>query len=467
MFKPFGMPKSLLTVFFLLIFVLKGFSQTGDSVWSVSLGTSIIDVYPTGSNENSPFGAQGELFESFFNVNEHWNFGGPSLSVSRFLGFGLSLGIKFAFNTINKVENSPSANYAYYNADGFVKWSPLKTSLKPFLSGGYGYSSIDIQPNTNELFLSKNVAKTFFGGFGLLYSVSDQVDFSVQSTYRRTSELFGTNHFEHLVSAHYNVGLLDADGDGISDKKDECPDVPGLKEFNGCPDTDEDGIMDKEDDCPEVPGLAEFNGCQDTDGDGVRDPDDACPEIPGDPALQGCLDSDNDGLIDPEDECPNEAGPDENMGCPWADSDGDGVTDNEDQCKDQAGPASNNGCPEISSEVLDQLNKIGSKINFSAESAALIGKKTFATLNEIFLILKENPDGILIIEGYASSDGSEEYNQDLSIKRAESVRNYLISQGIPEERLIASGFGENDPIADNNTEQGRASNRRVQFKVKP
>lgn len=460
------MPKSLLITSFFLVFILKSYSQTEDNPWSVSLGTSIIDVYPTGLNETSPFGTQGDLFESFFNVSDHWNIGGPSLSASRFLAYGFSLGIKFSFNTINKVEGSPTANYAYYNADGFLKWSPLNTTIKPFLSGGYGYSSIDIQPNTSEFFLSKNVAKTLFGGLGILYSVSDQVDFSAQFTYRSTGELYGTDHFEHLISVHYNFGLSDADGDGIPDKKDDCPDVPGLKEFNGCPDTDEDGIMDKEDDCPEVPGLEKFKGCPDTDADGVRDPDDVCPEIPGDPALQGCLDSDKDGLIDPEDECPNEAGAKENNGCPWDDTDGDGVPDNEDQCKDQAGTASNNGCPEISNEVLDQLNKIGPNINFIVDSAALIGKKTFSTLDEITLILKANPEGLLNIEGYASSDGSEEYNHDLSLKRAESVRNYLIRQGIPEERMIASGFGENEPIADNDTERGRAVNRRVQFKAK-
>jgi len=461
------MPKSL-RLFILLGFIsfTSSFSQTEDNPWSVSLGTSMLDVYPTGLNENSPFGKQGALFESFFNIKDHWNIGGPNLSASRFIGYGFSLGVKFSFNTIDKVEGSPEIKYAYYNADGFLKWSPLKTIIKPFLSGGYGYSNIDIQPNNSDLFLSKNVAKTLFGGLGLLYSISDKVDFSVQSTFRNTSETYGTDHFEHIVSAHYNFGSLDSDGDGIPDKKDDCPDVPGLKEFNGCPDTDGDGIIDSLDNCPEVPGTEALKGCPDTDGDGVPDPDDVCPEVAGPPALRGCPDSDKDGVIDPEDECPKVVGPKDNKGCPWPDADGDGVPDAQDDCINEAGSSSNNGCPEIASEVLDQLNKIGSNIWFIVDSDRLIGRKTFATLNEIVLILRANPNGIVNIEGYASSEGTEEYNQQLSLRRAESVRRYLIRKGIVAERIIASGFGENEPIADNATPKGRAENRRVQFKAK-
>ncbi len=461
------MPKSLrfFTLLFSL-FIIHVHAQTEDNPWSVSLGTSMIDVYPTGLNQTSPFGAQGKLFESFFNISDHWSIGGPSLSASRFLGHGFSLGVRYSFNTIKKVEGSPTADYAYYNVDGFLKWSPFRSVIKPFLTGGYGYSSIDLKSNTNKLFLSKNVAKTLSGGVGLLYSAGKQIDFSFQSVFRSTGERFGTDHFEHLISIHYNFGRLDTDGDGVPDKKDECPEVPGLKEFNGCPDTDGDGIIDKEDDCPEIAGLEQYNGCPDTDGDGVRDPDDTCPNTAGDPALQGCLDTDNDGVIDPEDECSEVAGPKENGGCPWPDTDNDGVPDHQDQCKDQAGTIENNGCPEISTEVIDQLNKVGSDIYFIIDSASLIGKKTFATLDKIALILKDHPEGVLNIEGYASSEGTEEYNQELSLRRAESVRNYLIQKGIPETRMMAKGYGEKMPIADNATSKGRAVNRRVQFKAK-
>ena len=455
--------KSIFVFFFASSFL---FSQTSDKPWSISLGTNILDVYPTGLNETSPFGSQGEFLESFFNVGDHWNIGGPTISISRFVAVGFSVGLKYSLNNITKVEGIPSADYSYYNADAFLKWVPLRSKFRPFLVGGYGFSNIDIQPNNNQFFLSKNVARTLFAGFGLAYGLGDRFDISFQSAFRSTEESFGTDHFEHLFSFHYNFGSADMDGDGISDKKDECPEVPGLKEFNGCPDTDEDGIIDKEDKCPEVAGLAEYKGCTDSDGDGVADPDDVCPDIAGSPELNGCLDSDGDSVMDPEDECPNEMGPEENKGCPLPDTDDDGVPDLEDKCKDQPGPASNNGCPEISTEIIDEINKIAPNIYFVADSDALIGKKTFVTLNEIIEILKTNPVGILNIEGYASSDGSEEYNKDLSLRRAASVRNYLIQQGVPEDRIIASGFGENKPSGDNETVEGRTENRRVQFKAK-
>jgi outer membrane protein OmpA-like peptidoglycan-associated protein len=138
-------------------------------------------------------------------------------------------------------------------------------------------------------------------------------------------------------------GCPDTDGDGILDVNDECPTVPGDSIFNGCPDTDKDGIQDALDDCPEVPGDSIFNGCPDTDKDGVMDKDDLCPEVPGDSIFKGCPDRDKDGTQDSEDDCPDLPGPKETKGCP--DTDGDGIFDNEDKCIDQPGTRENQGCP--------------------------------------------------------------------------------------------------------------------------
>jgi outer membrane protein OmpA-like peptidoglycan-associated protein len=140
-------------------------------------------------------------------------------------------------------------------------------------------------------------------------------------------------------------GCPDRDGDGIPDKDDECPDEPGLKEFNGCPDTDGDGIPDKEDECPNEAGTEAFNGCPDRDGDGIPDHKDACPDAPGPVEYDGCPDTDGDGVLDFLDECPEIPGPSENNGCPWPDTDGDGVLDKDDKCPNIAGPAKNEGCP--------------------------------------------------------------------------------------------------------------------------
>jgi hypothetical protein len=123
-----------------------------------------------------------------------------------------------------------------------------------------------------------------------------------------------------------NCSLLrgDKDKDGISNKKDRCPDVAGIKELYGCPDIDGDGITDSEDECPDTPGSQILGGCPDGDGDGIPDKDDQCPEL---------------------------AGPIENYGCPWLDTDGDDVLDKDDRCPDLKGTAANNGCPEITESM--------------------------------------------------------------------------------------------------------------------
>jgi outer membrane protein OmpA-like peptidoglycan-associated protein len=140
-------------------------------------------------------------------------------------------------------------------------------------------------------------------------------------------------------------GCPDRDGDGIPDKDDECPDEAGLKEFRGCPDTDGDGIPDKDDECPDEAGPVEFNGCPDRDGDGIPDHKDACPDAPGPIEYDGCPDTDGDGVLDYLDECPEIPGPVENNGCPWPDTDGDGVLDKDDKCPNIPGPKENDGCP--------------------------------------------------------------------------------------------------------------------------
>jgi hypothetical protein len=143
-----------------------------------------------------------------------------------------------------------------------------------------------------------------------------------------------------------NKGCPDKDEDSIVDMDDACPEVKGIAALKGCPDTDEDGITDADDACPEVKGIAAFKGCPDTDNDGITDKEDDCPEVKGISALKGCPDTDNDGVADKNDKCPNEAGLVSNGGCPIVDTDKDGVPDEEDKCPTVKGIAANKGCPE-------------------------------------------------------------------------------------------------------------------------
>ena len=152
-------------------------------------------------------------------------------------------------------------------------------------------------------------------------------------------------------------GCPDTDGDGIKDSEDKCPTEKGKKETNGCPDKDADGIIDAEDKCPDVAGIKAFEGCPDTDEDGIPDSEDKCPTEVGSKEMEGCPDTDADGLPDHIDACPMEAGDMENNGCPWGDRDNDGVKDNKDKCPNTPGLIENQGCPNEDSDNDGVPNK--------------------------------------------------------------------------------------------------------------
>ena len=164
-----------------------------------------------------------------------------------------------------------------------------------------------------ELILSSfnaasSATDTYFAGAGVSVKLGDRFSAFVETSYRSSLDNPEGNLLQSTLGVSFGLGSGDADKDGISDKKDKCPDVPGLKEFEGCPDTDADGIPDNLDGCPEEAGPEENNGCPDTDGDGVLDKDDACVDVAGLVELNGCPDTDADGIMDSEDECPEEAG---------------------------------------------------------------------------------------------------------------------------------------------------------------
>ena len=278
------------------------------------------------------------------------------------------------------------------------------------------------------------------------------------------------------------MGCPDADGDGVADKDDVCPQNAGT--LNGCPDGDGDGVADKDDDCPTVAGN--LGGCPDADGDGVRDQDDDCPSVAG--TVGGCPDSDGDGFIDKNDACPNTPGTD--GGCPSdPDSDGDGLVDSKDACPNT--PGSVNGCPDGDKDGVadanDKCPTLGGNVNpdgcpvvparvTSLFSRALQGiqfetssnrirSSSRSILNEVVQVMRENPSYKLTVAGHTDSVGSSASNQTLSQRRADAVKKYLTDAGIPSSSIVSVGYGEDRPVADNNTSTGRRQNRRVELSV--
>jgi outer membrane protein OmpA-like peptidoglycan-associated protein len=288
-------------------------------------------------------------------------------------------------------------------------------------------------------------------------------------------------------------GCPDTDKDGLIDKLDKCPEQAGKKELNGCPDNDIDGIIDIEDECPNEAGIITFKGCPDSDNDGIKNADDACPDQIGLLEFNGCPDTDSDKIIDKNDGCPLEFGPLENNGCPWGDLDKDGILDNEDACKSEAGSIENKGCPFMDKDqdgVLDKDDncpetagtienkgcpKIDEKIEKILKTAFndlefetnkdVILSSSFQSLDELATVLIEKSDWKLEISGHTDNVGDAKKNMELSRKRAEAVKKFMIEKGVESTRLSVFYFGKTKPIASNNTIEGRQKNRRVEMKI--
>ncbi len=273
---------------------------------------------------------------------------------------------------------------------------------------------------------------------------------------------------------------LDADGDGVKNVADRCPASKGLAQLNGCADgdDDQDGLLNLADRCPaqaeNTNGFEDSDGCPDdpdTDKDGLADSKDACPaeaeDVDGFEDANGCPDKDNDkdGVADARDACMNEAGPKENRGCPDKDRDSDGLVDRLDNCPDEPGTEKNHGCK------AKQLAQIGEgqirvlETVYFENNKDVISPRSFKLLDTVANILATHPEiEKMRIEGHTDNTGNADYNLDLSQRRADAVAKYLVSKSVASERLEAKGFGPAKPLADNATKEGRAKNRRVEFK---
>ena len=429
-----------------IAFSTHSFSQNeANSPWKVTVGTNAVNLLLEGKDREAQVSSNFSYFE-----------------VSRYVGSGFSVDLAA---TVNNIDRESGAEDLYYgidlgtslSANQIVDLGKFEPSLRAGigLSGGVGGIAV-----RDDDFFVANV------GAGVNYWFSSTLALSLKTTYKVYSRdldcLLGNNnggesHFQHLAGLSFAFGEGDKDRDGVKDSEDACPDVPGLKSLNGCPDDDGDGIRNSEDDCPLTPGLASLNGCPDADGDGIRDADDACPNVAGVASLNGCPDADGDGITDADDACPYEAGSKAMNGCP--DADGDGVADKDDKCPTVAGPASNNGCPEYPLSMLGDYD-----INFDLEKYN-IDSQDVQRLSTVLKVLLANSDANISIEGHADNTGEESYNTPLSKNRAKSIKDYLVNLGIDENRLSTKAFGEAKPKASNATKEGRAINRRVEFKV--
>ena len=440
---------------------------------------------------------RGDLGNNFWKWENMPYSGG--LDITRYVGRVLDIKLDLDYlrlrspadeGTFNSTERRFRANM-YAAGLGFKLKAPFgdKFFLHPYLliEPGFAWVTTDRYAGIAG---GNNFARfgTFTGqvGAGLDFQLGEGANLFVQAGqgYLQTSDgrldgvdnnatTFWDKHDRYLqfsAGLRANLGKpKDTDGDGVSDKKDKCPATPtGVKvDATGCPlDRDGDGVADYQDKCPDAKGLAALQGCPDLDADGVADADDKCPNTPAGTAVDatGCpLDADGDKVADANDKCPNTpAGVQVDAnGCPL-DKDGDGVADSQDRCPDRAGPASNQGCPEISAPQRKILNEATRYINFDFGKATL-KPSSYPRLQQLVQIMGDNPDYSLSIAGHTDSKGDDNRNLKLSYDRAAAARTYMLSKGVPAERIEARGYGETKPIADNASPAGQAQNRRVDF----
>jgi outer membrane protein OmpA-like peptidoglycan-associated protein len=367
---------------------------------------------------------------------------------------------------------------------GLLKLRPFeKAVVSPYLQGGAQYYHINPVNKSGDP-LPNNAAKVYsrnrFGlpaGGGISIFPSEKISFDLEALYHFTltdylDDLQTGDKKDGYYTASLGISLhfgkpKDTDGDGIVDKQDADPlhpeDFDGYRDFDGAPDpdNDNDGVPDITD---KAPMAAE-------DRDGFED-EDGAPD----------LDNDQDGIPDEKDKAPNEAEDKDNFqdedGVPDLDNDGDGIPDRNDLCPgtDQTvaegkdtketynGFDDADGCPDKKPEIAVEKGQsiILEGVYFNTGSAALNPNSMFI-LDKVVRTLQDNPGIEVEIRGYTDNTGSYQRNIQLSKDRAEAVKIYLMNKGIDARKIRTHGFGPEDPVAPNNTREGRARNRRIEF----
>jgi outer membrane protein OmpA-like peptidoglycan-associated protein len=439
------MMKKLLLLSLILTFTASLNAQTTDKKWGLGIG---IGGY--GTIENGQIGVMPELY------------------FSRFLSPRFDLMLKgdmgvFRTNLMSNLDLvNPLLNLR-------LKLSGENSNLRPYLFAGPGFLADNGVTGFN-----------FDLGLGTKYYMSQNTALYMEAGYIRGLESTtydGITERENLWKAtlglEFAIGKTkDSDMDGVSDKKDKCPDTPAgvVVDEKGCPlDGDGDGVADYIDDCPTVAGLTSLKGCPDADGDGVADKNDKCPDTPKGVKVDasGCpLDQDKDGITDALDKCPDTpAGIDvDKNGCP-VDTDGDGVADYLDGCPTVAGPQENKGCPIIEKTAEIAPEMLIDPVYFDYDNSNILPVEK-AKIEKLVNLLKANKDYNVDLTGNADSKGDEEYNMKLSERRINSVVKAITNSGVKADRISKQKpLGETKPAATNDTEEGRALNRRVTFEV--
>jgi len=301
-------------------------------------------------------------------------------------------------------------------------------SITPFVKAGAGYEKLSVETSSNEdgFFLD--------AGAGLKIALMDQLALKLEAIYMAkpgtNNSGFADSNLMTMVGLSYSFGETAQKAAPVKEEKKEEP-VAAPVVVDG--DDDKDGVLNSKDKCPDTPAGAKVdaNGCElDDDNDGVVNSKDKCPNTPAGAKVDanGCeLDDDKDGVVNSKDLCSNTPA---------------------------GAPVNESGCPD----------KFTLKLNFEYDSVK-ITQDSDKEVTKFATFLKAYTNYKAEIVGHTDSRGSAKYNEKLSLERAQSVVDTLVSKGVEKDQLIAVGKGEAEPIASNMLEEGRAKNRRIEARL--
>ena len=265
-------------------------------------------------------------------------------------------------------------------------------------------------------------SKTLSPGFGVQFRITNHFGFEISSSFNKAIDENGITHLRHKASIYLGLGDRDKDSDGIINRKDKCPKIPGLPEFNGCPDNDSDGIPDLEDKCPNQSGEKANDGC---------------PE-------------ENKVLVE------SKMNPEENEESPLG-LVSPTFSQNTTNTNEESDNLISKDTPPLITKIINE-NRI---IYFPANSLKIYGRNNYVKLKNIIDLLIKDKDLKVLLEGHSSDDGDSFFNLNLSRDRVNSIKKTLIDSSIESDRINIKALGEEEPIFDNKSIKDKGFNRCV------